>query len=458
MTHYIFLRSSIVRPCTNPAADTPALSKRPLKNVSTWRGFIEPSTATIFTERERVFGESGGARGETRVGASGARPERGARGERTHRRKEDTMAVYIALTIITLILASFIQNAEYVGINRQPWRGGATRQQALNLCMAVCIFLLLTGVSACRIAVGNDYWVYRFQFNLIMQGRHVSYEPGFNLVVWVLQTLFGYDNYLPVFAFFSVITCFFFVKAMYDQAEDFAFALFLLLTGGYYFNSLNSVRYYLVLAMALYSMKYVLRKEYGKFFFWVALACLFHKSVLLVLVAYPIAQYLSDHKLKKWHYALGGIFLTSLIFGQGIYRELIFLIYPFYRDSAFDVAQLSWANIAKCVAVLALCIITWKTGFSKSREIRFGVWLNLMSLVGYCCGSFIPEVSRVCYYMMISQIFLIPSVLRRMEKGWFKNLCYAGVILAFVAYFGLLLKGMYAVDIRLLPYLNWIFN
>ncbi len=28
--------------------------KEPLKNVSTWRGFFEPSTVTFFTERERV--------------------------------------------------------------------------------------------------------------------------------------------------------------------------------------------------------------------------------------------------------------------------------------------------------------------------------------------------------------------------------------------------------------------
>ncbi len=368
------------------------------------------------------------------------------------------MAVYIGLTIATLILAGFVRNTDYVTIERQPWKGGATRQQALNFCMAVGIFLLLTGVSACRIAVGNDYWVYRFQFNLIMQGRHVSYEPGFNLVVWVIQTLLGYDNYLPVFAFFSIVTCFFFVKAMYDQAEDFAFALFLLLTGGYYFNSLNSVRYYLVLAIALYAMKYVLRREYGKFLFWIVLAAMFHKTVLLVLVAYPVARYLADNKLKKWHYAIGGVLITSLIFCQKLYRELIFFFYPFYRDSSFDIANLSWVNIAKCAAVLLLCLITWKTGFSKSREIRFGFWLNAMSLVGYCCGSFIPEVSRVCYYMMISQIFLIPSVLRRMEKGWLRNFCYAGVLIAFTGYFALLLKGMYAVDIRLLPYLNWIFN
>ena len=62
------------------------------------------------------------------------------------------------------------------------------------------------------------------------------------------------------------------------------------------------------------------------------------------------------------------------------------------------------------------------------------------------------------YYMIISQVFLLPRLLREMEDGWFKKLCYVGVIGAFGAYFLLLLKGMYAIDVRLLPYLNWIFD
>ena len=39
-----------------------------------------------------------------------------------------------------------------------------------------------------------------------------------------------------------------------------------------------------------------------------------------------------------------------------------------------------------------------------------------------------------------------------------RRLLLMGVIGAFGCYFLLLLKGMYAVDVRLLPYLNWIYD
>ena len=104
-----------------------------------------------------------------------------------------------------------------------------------------------------------------------------------------------------MFAFFSILTVFFFVKALRDQGVSYALALYLLLTGGYYFNSLNSVRYYLALAMALYAMKYVFRRDYGKFLLWVLAAFVFHKTVLLVVPVYLVAWYLAVRGLKKWH-------------------------------------------------------------------------------------------------------------------------------------------------------------
>ena len=201
---------------------------------------------------------------------------------------ESSALVYVGLTVVTVLLACFVQNKEYVAAHITGGRAfgqtpGYNRVQARNLVAEIAIYCLLAGVSACRIAVGNDYWVYRDNFKLIAQGRHVSYEFGFNYIAKWMQMLFGYDNYLPIFALFSVLTVLFFVKALHDQASDYTLSLFLLMTGGFYFNSMNSVRYYFALAIALFSMKYVLRGEYGKFVLWIVAGAMFHKSILLVI-------------------------------------------------------------------------------------------------------------------------------------------------------------------------------
>ncbi len=369
---------------------------------------------------------------------------------------EKSALVYIGLTVITLILAYFVDNREYAYTSYRP--AFTSRTGFRNRVAMFAIFALLTGVSACRIAVGNDYWVYRFNFRLIAQERHVSSEAGFNAIVRGMQDLFGYDNYLPIFALFSFLTVLFFMLALRDQGKHYLFSLFLLLTGGYYFNSLNSVRYYLALAIALYSMKFVLRGDYLRFLFWVLIGVNFHKSILLVIPAYLLAKFLSVIRIRKWMWILAGVFLLSLVFLQDVYRRIFFHFYPFYEGSAFDNGDISWVNIAKCVAVLILGLICYRGIVDEDPVLKFYFFLNLMGLVIYCCGSFLPETSRIGYYLIISQIFLLPAMIGKLREGLFQKLCYIGVVAAFSAYFVLFLFQMYDINIRLLPYRNWIFQ
>jgi hypothetical protein len=368
------------------------------------------------------------------------------------------MAVYLSLTVAVIALSMLANRQGYINSARPIRPEGLDRQRALNVWVAAAIFVLLAGVSACRIAIGNDYWGYVEQFRLVMQGRHVSFEQGFNLVVWVVQSLFGYNKYLPVFAVFSVATAYFFVKALYDQGEWFGASVFLLMLGGYYFSSLNNVRYYFVLALAAYSMKYVIRKEYGKFILWILAGAMFHKSVLIVIPVYIGARWLADRKLNKYIYILAGIFSASLILFRDIYKELLFLLYPYYRDSSFDRGSISITNIVQCGGVLFLAILYYKSAIRDVVRNRFYLYLNFWGLLIYIFGSFVPEVSRIGYYLIISQIFLIPGILLRIEDKRLKYFFITGVVAAFLVYFGIYLHRAYDTNIRILPYLNWIFN
>ena len=101
---------------------------------------------------------------------------------------EKSALVYIILTAVTVAFGFLVKNRDYTTeylSGRRSFRGntsgdlmaaGPDRQQACNAVAEFAIFCLLAGVSACRIAVGGDYWVYWLKFQLIDQGRHVSGE------------------------------------------------------------------------------------------------------------------------------------------------------------------------------------------------------------------------------------------------------------------------------------------
>lgn len=357
--------------------------------------------------------------------------------------------VYLVLTVLVVALGWFVNlpAERYVA-------AGITRQQMVNRILIAAVFLLLFAVSACRIAVGNDYWVYRDDFLLIEQNRHVSFEFGFVWVVRLLQAMLNHDQYLPIFAFFSFFTVLFFVKGMASLSEQFCFSVFLLMTGGYYFLSLNSVRYYLVLSVSLYSVKYILRNEWEKFVLCIAAAAAFHKSVLVVVPLY----FLASRNWKKWHMLLLAGGCASLIAFQEFYRGIIFYFYPYYEGSMFDVKDISVSNIGKCAAVLALSLLYYKTAIRGDKKNLFCFYCNLGALALYVFGSFIPEISRVGYYLAITNIVLIPGIIVKIPDKRQRVLWTALVAGAYLAYFALFLRSAYSTDVRLLPYRNWIFQ
>lgn len=376
------------------------------------------------------------------------------------------MWLYILLTVLVsllglLVKGNYIKSGKYdfgEGHCHAPLRMRAcddkSKQALVNKITCAFIFLLLMGVSAARVAVGNDYWPYRFNFLLIADDRTVSSEIGFNLIVKFMQWVFGLDNYIPIFALFSIITAFFFVRAVYDLSEWAWLSLFLLLANGFYFSSFTSVRYYLALSVALFALKYVIYDKPVKFTVAILLAAvLFHKSVLIVLVLYYVAKI----DFRKWMIPIIGVLCASMLVFREFFRKVVFVFYPYYENSYLDDYKISYVNILKAAAVLVLCLIYYKPAIKGNVKNKILFNLNIIALIVFTCLWYIPETSRIGYYFSATNIFLIPAVLKRIENKAQRRFFTAVVTAAYAVYFILFLRSSYDVSIRLLPYMSWIF-
>lgn len=360
------------------------------------------------------------------------------------------MALYIGMTAVTTLLAAFVNN-KLTGQGTCISRGRLCNRILLGL-----IFVSLFLVSALRVEVGNDYGEYLEIFQDIHAGRHVSTEIGFNAVVRAVQFVFGTGvvSGRIIFAIFAFATVLFFLLAIYEQSDSFCLSFFLLLANGYYFSSMTSVRYYFVLAVALYAMKYALQKKWVPFVCLIVFAALFHQSVLLVIPVY----FLATIHWKRWHLFMFVLLCGSFLVFRDFYRMIIFHFYPYYENSVFDNGQTSLINILKCLAVLVLCLFYYKEAIREYAENRFYFCLNLGALALYLFCSFIPVLSRVGYYLSVSNLFLVPSVLKRIPKKG-QRICFTIlVILAYTAYFAMFLYKAYGADVRLLPYQCWLFE
>ena len=366
------------------------------------------------------------------------------------------MAVYISLTVAAMAFALLVKKNEvsYADNYHPPIHRGMTRRQMVNVISCIIIFTMLFVVSAIRLNVGNDYLNYVEFMHLVYYNAYVPTEAGFNALTYLIYALCGFENYLLVFACFSFATVYFFMKGIYRQSEWFtmSFALFMLL--GYYFQSLSTVRYYLALGMALYSIKYVISKDWPRFVFIVIVASLFHKSALVVLLLYGLAQL----NWKRWMYLLLLTAGVSCLFLSDIYLKIVVFLYPSYENTEYLSGGTSVANIVRCAAVLAFSLWLYRDNIQNNRTYKFYFVCNVMALVLYVFGSFLPVISRIGYYLNVTQILFIPALLKCIKDDRKYKLAVAAVTIISVIYFAMYMKGAADDGVRILPYQTFMFH
>ena len=379
------------------------------------------------------------------------------------------MMIYITVAAVTAFLATLVDNRS----KRQFHQ--ITRQQLCNRICLTAIFVILFLLSACRLNVGNDYARYVEFMHLVNCNAYVPTEIGFNLLVKLVYGLSGYENFLLVFAFYSFVTVLFFLLALYEQSDEFGLAFFLFMTLGYYFQTFSTVRYYLALAVALYSMKFVMRRQWGRVVVLVLLGSAFHKSLLVVIPLY----FLASLAWKKWQLAIAALFCTTFLFMQDYYLKLVVFLYPTYEDTEYLEGGTSYISILRCGAVLLFAGIVYLmrkketarrsaadyAGSGRSgeealwnRRFWFYFYLNLGALILYVFCSFLPIISRIGYYLMVSQILYLPMLLEAVPSRKWRRLFRMGIILAAVLYFAMYLRKGAGDGVLILPYRTFFFH
>lgn len=365
---------------------------------------------------------------------------------------------YMSIALLTCMMACRIQPA---AAGESVWDAGQrTRKSFQNRLYIVGIFVILFLMMALRFDIGNDYRQYTQTAHEAFVGGYVVTEAGFNWLVRILYQIAGGEYYELVFAAFAFMTLIFFLGAFARQSADFSQTFFLFMTLGLYFQTFNTVRYYLALSIALFSMKYVLEKDYIKFVFWILIAALFHKSVLLVLPMYWIATF----AWKRWHIAVGLLVSAGCLLGRGLILRLALILYPSYKNTIYLEEQFNPVSVLRILAVLALYLwfVLYRGDQIKDqgwyRELRFYGQLNLLAFAANTFFYFLPVVTRIAYYFGVSQLFMIPLILKHIEEDRIQKRVTVIIFSVCIIYFVVFLLQAHQDGVGLLPYKSWLFE
>lgn len=336
--------------------------------------------------------------------------------------------------------------------------------EAANKIRLSIIFWILFIPSALRIYTGNDYRTYIYHFHDSYRDIFVVTEAGFNAVAKYVYMFLDEEYFLILFALFAFVTILFFLKALYEQSTDFGMSFMIFMAYGLYFQTYNTVRYYMALAIVFYAMRFVRDRQYVKFMLAVLIAALFHKTAVAVLLIYPVCRM----RWQIYHYVLILIAGISGLVFKSQYMELFVKLYPSYKNEPEYLASggMSLINIIRVAAVIVFAVAVMllsKKDPEKTEAVRFYFQMNVAALVLYLCFSFVPFLSRLGYYLIISQVLLIPELIKMSEGLKFNNIkldikkvLETGVTFCAVVCFAMFMYKATAENVKILPYSTWL--
>ncbi len=357
------------------------------------------------------------------------------------------MIVYICLLLFVCGMIYTLEHLNFSRIMLCPSKGD--KYKLLKKLEFAIIFLTLAVFSAIRDEIGVDYASYMNHIQNIQLGKPNYMESGFKFLAKVIGRI--NSNPRLVIIVFAILTSFFYIKAIYEQSSNVLMSIFIFLSWGYYFFTFNTIRNYFALAMCLYSLKFLKEKKYTIFLILILLASTIHKSALVCIPIYLLANY--DFTLNQLRFMILCPVIAFMM--KTPVKKFLLYIYPGYFGSVYDTGQISYLNIIKALAVVILGIMFYNR-LKNNKLCKIYFHLNIFALVYYIGFYWVPEISRIGFYMNATSIMFIPNVIRELKLKKNQKILNISIYIFSFVLFILLMQTFYSPSTKLLPYQTWI--
>lgn len=242
-----------------------------------------------------------------------------------------TFFIYISL-LVSLVGLAFL-GAKVKGV--PPIEEGLLVNGSINLFHWI-IFIIIFFIVGFRNNVGTDWNAYNNSYNYLkLTGfSDQNYELGFLFI----NKFFANLN-MPVTFMFGTIALIGWIFIIKSQSlKILPFLIFLIFVDEYFFWSMNVIRQFVSMAIFLYAIKFIEKKDVYKYFTLITIACLFHYSALILFPLYFVPWGLIYNKRILFIIFLVSLFLSNLSSFVGF----VYLVFFYIVDFIPFLSKYSW--------------------------------------------------------------------------------------------------------------------
>lgn len=189
-------------------------------------------------------------------------------------------------------------------------------------------------------------------------------------------------------------------------------SMFLFSSFGFYGNSLSFIRQTLAIAIFLFAIPYLMKRKFVPFLLIVILAALFHKSILVMVLAYWIVRLPVNRKTIAAYLAV--MIVVMAISWQAItfITKYIFTYYGTQEGLYYVVLGRDWNTALIPVLTAVAALILMKPLLKRNPDNLVLINLALFAAILYImtCQRFLFQ--RIAMMFYASAILLIPEMLK----------------------------------------------
>lgn len=300
--------------------------------------------------------------------------------------------------------------------------------------------------------VGTDTKNYLEIFNWLGTNfiwERFIYEKGFCILSVLVNKLF--DNFTVFLIICGFIIYFNIIQVFCKMSQIPSISVLCYFGIGLFAQSCNALRQYLAISFCLVALYYLIKKDNNILFvFYVIIAFLFHKTAIFFLILLPI---------KRIEFNLKNCCLVSAVSVIAI-PIIPYLIKIF--DSIFNTGYFGYFSKYSFLSILNVSIFIlsliglfismhYKKTLHKQRKLAKEYDMFLKMLLIFCILilysiTFLELLDRVALYFLVSILFIVPIVLKKMKTYKLKFL-EAVMIVCFIIfiYYFLKIRGTYGV-------------
>jgi hypothetical protein len=289
------------------------------------------------------------------------------------------------------------------------------------------IFLFL----ALRYNFGNDYETYLNAFiDITYHG-----EPGWVFLNWIFRSLgpLGFFAMTAGLALFNCAIYYRFIKK-YVPVGYYWLAIFLYI---FYpdFMLINSsaMRQSIAIALFVFSLDYLCKKDAIRYFLCIGLASTFHLSALILLPVFLLALF--NRNNYKFNGAIFiSIYISLFIFGESLslyIKKFVSIFFEKYEVYTTDTGVYSTG--LGFVFLFAMLMLTLYFARLQNKEIGLVFKIAIISFMLMPLNLAILLIGRIGMYFSPATLVVYPIILRNLKKPISRTI-FITIILIFTTY------------------------